>query len=89
MFSFGEPIKKKLYRIIDNRGESCEEDFVQMRRQEQSYEEMIAEQMYLEELEMRRFQHMYQDEYDSQYYQDYDYGSYYGGRSKRGYKVKN
>lgn len=65
------------------------EDFVQMRRQEQSYEEMIAEQMYLEELEMRRFQHMYQDEYDSQYYQDYDYGSYYGGRSKRGYKVKN
>lgn len=56
------------------------QDFVQMRRQEQDYEEMIAEQMYLEELEMRRYQDMYRhdqygvDSHPSSRY--YDYGKY-------------
>jgi len=63
------------------------QDFVQMRRQEQSYEEMIAEQMYLEELEMRRYHESY-DEYGADPYVDYYRGDYGGdyGPPKRGFK---
>jgi len=62
------------------------QDFVQMRRQEQSYEDMIAEQMYLEELEMRRYHESY-DEYGADPYVDYYRGGYADyGRPKRSYK---